>query len=211
MRGFTQPLTTVASLKRFRAAGGRLLLISGRQLDDLFQVFPSAELFDRIVAEDGALLYDPANQELRQLASPPSADFLAQLKQMGVAPLSCGRVIVATSEPHGATVETLIRERSLPLHVSHNKGAVMILPTGIDKAHGLEAALAGLAVGPEAVVGIGDAENDLAFLERCALFAVVGNALATLKAKADRTSSATHGEGVIELIDWLLAADAPAG
>ena len=47
-----------------------------------------------------------------------------------------------------------------------NKGAVMILPSGVNKATGLAAALEELGLSPHNVVGVGDAENDHAFLER---------------------------------------------
>jgi hydroxymethylpyrimidine pyrophosphatase-like HAD family hydrolase len=49
------------------------------------------------------------------------------------------------------------------MQVIFNKGAVMILPTGINKATGLAAALSDLKLSPHNVVGIGDAENDHAF------------------------------------------------
>jgi len=43
----------------------------------------------------------------------------------------------------------------------------MVLPAGINKASGLPAALARLRLSPLNVVGIGDAENDTAFLQAC--------------------------------------------
>jgi hypothetical protein len=46
---------------------------------------------------------------------------------------------VATWEPHQATVLEAIRELGLEHHIIFNKGAVMVLPPGINKAAGLEA------------------------------------------------------------------------
>ena len=60
-----------------------------------------------------------------------------------------------------------IRELGLELQVIFNKGAVMVLPTGVNKATGLAAALDELGLSPHNVVGVGDAENDHAFLALC--------------------------------------------
>ena len=34
-------------------------MVTGRELDELLDVCPEVELFDLVVAENGALLYDP--------------------------------------------------------------------------------------------------------------------------------------------------------
>ena len=49
---------------------------------------------------------------------------------------------MATWEPHQATVLDVIKKLGLELEIIFNKGAVMILPSGINKATGLAAALA---------------------------------------------------------------------
>ena len=46
---------TLARLEQVRKSGRRLVLVTGRELDDLKKVFPPFELFDCIVAENGAL------------------------------------------------------------------------------------------------------------------------------------------------------------
>ena len=51
------------ALDRLRASGRKLLLVTGRELHDLLNVFPEAALFDRVVAENGALLYRPSTKE----------------------------------------------------------------------------------------------------------------------------------------------------
>ena len=52
-------------------------------------------------------------------------------------------------------------------------------------------------------LGIGDAENDHAFMRACGCAAAVANALPTLKDKADRVLAKDHGAGVVELIDQI--------
>ncbi len=176
---------TVAALEDLLATGRRLVLVTGRELDDLMSVYPDLSIFERVVAENGALLYRPATKERRRLAEPPPPALLAALRRRGVAPLSVGEVIVATREPHEAAVLETIRELGLELQVIFNKGAVMILPAGVNKATGLTAALEELKISPHNVVGVGDAENDHSFLKLCERSAAVGGALPAIRDNAD--------------------------
>jgi hydroxymethylpyrimidine pyrophosphatase-like HAD family hydrolase/energy-coupling factor transporter ATP-binding protein EcfA2 len=199
--------STAAALERLRDSGRKLLLVTGRELDDLLRVFPDVQLFDSVVAENGALLYDPATREEQPLAEPPPPAFVQELERRGVAPLSAGRVIVATWEPNDPIVLQTIREMGLELQVIFNKGAVMVLPSGVNKAFGLRKALEALKLSPHNAVGIGDAENDHAFLSACECGVAVSNALDSVKARADLVTAADHGDGVVELIDRLIDTD----
>jgi len=199
--------TTVAALERLRASGRRLLLVTGRELDDLRRVFPQIQLFDRIVAENGAVVYDPATREVQALAEAPPHELVRELERHGVAPLSVGHVIVATWEPHESTVFRVIRDMGLELQVIFNKGAVMVLPSGVNKATGLRRALDVLKLSPHNAVGVGDAENDHTFLAACECGVAVANALDSVKARADFVTASDHGAGVVELIDSLIASD----
>jgi len=87
---------TLVALEQVRASGRRLVLVIGRELDDLLRVFPRLDLFDRVVAENGALLYRPGAREERRLGEPPPDALVDALQARGVAPLSVGRSIVAT-------------------------------------------------------------------------------------------------------------------
>src|SRR6185295_17375636 len=127
---------TIEALEDLKKSGRKLLLVTGRELDDLAAVFPRLDLFDRVVAENGALLYRPATKEQRVLGEPPPEALVERLRAAGVAPLSVGKVIVATWEPHQTTVLEAIRDLGLELQVVFNKGAVMVLPAGVNKASG---------------------------------------------------------------------------
>jgi hypothetical protein len=121
-----------------------------------------------------------------------------------VEPLSIGRVIVATFEPHETVVLETIKQMGLELQVIFNKGAVMVLPSGVNKATGLRAAVKEFNLTVGEVVGVGDAENDHAFLEVCGCSVAVANALPSLKHRVRLVTQATHGAGVSELIGrWL--------
>ena len=195
---------TLAALNRLRGSGRKLILVTGREIEDLAKTFHRFELFDIIVAENGAVLFWPEDHKEQVLAKPPSAELVKSLVEKGVSPLSVGCSIIATFEPHETTVLEAIKELGLELHVIFNKGAVMVLPTGVNKATGLKAALPLLGLAPDEVVGVGDAENDHAFLELCGCQVAVQNALSALKKHACYVTPSTHGAGVAELIDrWL--------
>jgi HAD superfamily hydrolase (TIGR01484 family) len=198
---------TLAGLERLLASGRRLVMVTGRELPDLQATFPRLDLFERVVAENGALLYRPATREEKPLAERPPDRFIERLRSRDVAPMSVGRVIVATWRPHEDAVLRAIRELGLELQVIFNKGAVMVLPAGVNKASGLSAALEDMALSPHNAVGVGDAENDHAFLTLCECSVAVANALPAVKETADITTRADHGAGVVELIEELIAND----
>jgi HAD superfamily hydrolase (TIGR01484 family) len=199
--------STVEALRRLKETGRKLLLVTGRELPDLQRVFPQIELFDRIVAENGALIHTPATGENEVLAPAPEPEFVRRLTDLGIEPLSVGRSIVATWEPHQTVVLGMIKELGLELEIIFNKGAVMILPTGVNKATGLVAALERLGFSPHNVVGVGDAQNDHAFLRACGCSVAVANALPAVKDTADLVVSGSRGAGVEELVDLLIEHD----
>jgi hydroxymethylpyrimidine pyrophosphatase-like HAD family hydrolase/energy-coupling factor transporter ATP-binding protein EcfA2 len=198
---------TLAALERLRSSGRKLVLVTGRQLEDLLRIFARVDLFDRIVAENGAVVYCPSDRQVEILGEAAPEPFVKALRARNVIPLSIGHVIVATWEPNETVVLQTIHDLGLELQVIFNKGAVMILPAGVNKATGLERALAQLHLSPHNAVGIGDAENDHAFLNLCECGVAVANALPTLKDRADWVTLAPRGKGVVELVDRLIDSD----
>jgi hypothetical protein len=199
--------TTLDALARLKASGRKLILVTGRHLSDLLTVFPQMTMFDRVVAENGGLLYCPDSQRQKPLGEAPPERFVAELRARGVAPLDVANVVVATWHPHETVVLEVIRDLGLEHQVIFNKGAVMVLPPGVNKATGLQCALAELCLSMHEVVGAGDAENDHAFLAAAECGVAVQNALPTLKERVDLVTQADHGAGVTELIERMLEDD----
>ena len=198
---------TVAAVERVRKSGRRTVLVTGRELEDLKTVFDRFDLFDLVVAENGALLYRPQTREYKCLAEPPPPALAARLRERGATPLHTGRVIVATREPYEVAALELVRELGLEWQVIFNKGAVMLLPSGVNKQTGLSLALEQLGLSMRNTVAVGDAENDHAMLAASECAVAVANALDSLKERADLVTRGPRGAGVEELIDRILEDD----
>lgn len=203
--GIVSP-STIEALKRVRASGRKLILATGRELTDLIRNFPEIGIFDRVVAENGAMLYQPATKDKRILSDPPPTEFVRELERRGV-PIGTGASILATSRPYDKEVLDVIGKLGLDLQITFNKDAVMVLPSGINKGTGVKAALKDLKLSSHNVVGVGDAENDHAFLQLCEFRVAVQNALPAVKDKVDFVTDAPAGAGVEQLFDKLLAND----
>src|SRR5690349_7633078 len=198
---------TVAGLEQLIASGRKLILVTGRQLDELLEIFPQISLCERVVAENGALLYRPATREQKGLGQPPPESFVRALQARHVSPLSVGHSIVATVHPQETIVLEVIRDLGLELQVIFNKGSVMVLLAGVNKATGLTAALHELTMSPHNVTGVGDGENDHALLTLCECGVAVANDVPMLKETADLVTTKDHGAGVMQLIDDIVSDD----
>ena len=122
-------------------------------------------------------------------------------------PVSIGHSIVATVEPFEHQVLEAIHELGLEWHIIFNKGSVMALPADVTKATGLAPVLAALGISHRRTIGVGDAENDQAFLRACGLAVAVANALPSVKEMAHLVTAGARGAGVTELIDRALAGE----
>jgi hydroxymethylpyrimidine pyrophosphatase-like HAD family hydrolase len=199
--------STLSALERLRMSGRRAILLTGRQLDDLLTVCPRLSAFDYVVAENGAVLYEPRTRQETLLGKPPPARFLRRLRELTGNSIGVGKVIVDTRVPHHTAVLQAIQEMGLELQIVFNRDAVMVLPAGVNKASGMDHALRKLGLSPHEAIGIGDAQNDHSFLERCECAVAVANALPAIRELAAFTTAGEAGQGVAEVIDELIAND----
>jgi hypothetical protein len=77
----------------------------------------------------------------------------------------------------------------------------------VNKATGLEAALLELGLSAHNCVGVGDAENDHAFIRLCECGVAVANALPLIQERADWVTRDPNGAGVTELVEKLIDSD----
>jgi hydroxymethylpyrimidine pyrophosphatase-like HAD family hydrolase/GTPase SAR1 family protein len=199
--------STARALARVRESGRKLLLVTGRMLGDLRSVCPDTDkMFDAVVAENGAVLYFPGSRETKALGDPPEEALLAALRRRGVR-FDVGASIIATDEPFSEAALAAIRETGVERTLVFNKGALMLLPGGVTKGTGLDAALSAMELSPHNAVCVGDAENDHAFLATSECAVAVADAIPALRERADYVTRAEDGEGVTEFIDEHLVND----
>ncbi|MHB8718755.1 MAG: HAD family hydrolase [Candidatus Dormibacteria bacterium] len=208
-QGMMAPATADA-LRRLRDSGRRVILVTGRILDELLDICEEIDVFDLCVLENGALLYNPATGRQRLLAPELPRRFIAELRRRGVSPLSVGRAICSTFDPWESVVVSAIHELQLDLQVIFNKHSVMVLPASVNKATGLAVALAEVHLAAPQTVAVGDAENDLVMLGAAGAGVAVANALDSVKERAAMVTRGRAGEGVVELVNEMLRDDLAA-
>lgn len=188
----------LAALAEARGRGHRLVLVTGRTMAHLRSGFADVDdWFDAIVAENGAVLHTPAgSQVLAQPVDPALADALAR---RGVA-VDRGQVLLGCSADHDHLVLEEVRRLGADCQLTRNRGALMIVPAGVTKGSGLDAALNSLGLSSHSAIAIGDAENDHTMLAHCEIGVAVANAVDSLKRRADIVTNAPDGRGVIEVL-----------
>lgn len=185
---------TLNALDEVRAAGRRVIIVTGRILAELLAVFPDVgEHTDAIIAENGAVL--ARGERRRMLAAPVPAELAAALAADGV-PFRQGEVLLDCDAANEGAVLGEVRRLGLECQLIRNRGALMVLPAGVSKGTGLAEGLADLGISPHSAVAIGDAENDHSLLAAAELGVVVGNAVDGLKAEADIVLAEADGRGV---------------
>ncbi len=197
----------IEALRALAATGRKLILVTGRELRELLEIFPEVRLFDYVVAENGAVMHRPATRESEILAQAPPEILLQELRRRHVTPLSVGSSIVRTAKTNEAEVSAALRKLQLDFQLVTNPGALMMLPAGVNKASGVWAALRELGVSRHNLVAIGDGENDLALFEFAEHAVAVQNADPLVKRVANRVTQGAYCEGFLELARDLIATD----
>jgi hydroxymethylpyrimidine pyrophosphatase-like HAD family hydrolase len=198
---------TARALERVRESGRKLVLVTGRTLRDLRDVCPEFERkFDVIVAENGGVLYQPGIREVKTLGEPPEPALLDALLRRGVG-FALGTSSIHTSSDAAEAALAAIRETGLERTLVFNRRSLMLLPGGVTKGSGLQAALAAMELSPHNTVGIGDAENDHAFLALCEFAVAVADAVPALRERAEVVTRAPGPPGAVEFIEEQLLKD----
>jgi hypothetical protein len=205
IEGMCSP-ATVASLERIAATGMRLVLVTGRTREELESVFDSSSLFAAIVVENGSVVIDAGGEETLLGPRLPRG-LVDELQRAGVTPLVVGRVLCSTSVTQAGKLSAAIAKLGIDRAVVRNRESAMVMPPGISKRTGLEAALRTIDEVPSRTVAIGDGENDVALFAVAGVSVAVANAVDILKARADVVLTKPNGKGFADLADALIAGD----
>jgi len=198
---------TQAALRQVAATGRRLVMVTGRTREELVDVFGDLELFDAIVIENGAVLLDPITGAMRALAKPLPGSVAQLLRRRVTGRVVSGMVICATLSRNGEEVSRILQELGVDAETIYNRDSLMVLPRGVDKATGLTAALNELGEPFSATVAVGDGENDVPLIQMAEIGVAVGNAVDSLKQRADVVLEQPNGAGIRELCEALIASD----
>jgi hydroxymethylpyrimidine pyrophosphatase-like HAD family hydrolase len=175
--------TIVEAIREARSRGITVILVTGRILSDLRELFDEQDLVDVIVAENGAAI-QYSNGRIRLLGGPAPKAFLGELSQLKVE-FELGDCVVGANAFESPKILGAIQKLQLPLMLAFNHNRVMVLPQGITKATGLREALKTLRLSLHNCVGIGDGENDFALLDACEIGVAVGWGSSSLRKIAD--------------------------
>lgn len=181
-----------------RERGQRVVLVTGRILSELRADFPDVDdAVDAVVAENGAVLsVDGADRPLSLPVDPALYDRLAV---RGV-DVRRGQVLLAMHADDDVRVLREVASLGLDAQLVRNRDALMVLPGGVTKATGLRVALETLHRSPHNTIAVGDADNDHALLDACAVGVAVANAVESLKRHADLVLPERDGAGVARLL-----------
>jgi hypothetical protein len=174
-----------------RGRGIVVVLATGRILAELRRVAGDLRFVDAVVAENGAVAAFPESGHSMRLAGPAPPELAAKILAMGI-PAEIGESVIEAGAEHAQEILTLIQELELPQVIVFNRGRLMVLPSGVNKATGLREALRALRLSPHNAIAIGDAENDHDLLEVCELGVAVAWGSPALKDRADMVLA---GEG----------------
>jgi hydroxymethylpyrimidine pyrophosphatase-like HAD family hydrolase/DNA-binding response OmpR family regulator len=199
------------ALRRIKAAGITLMLVTGRTLESFVNSGHFLEVFEVIIAEDGAVVYFPRRETVKLPFGRLPAAVVQRLEEMNI-PLERGMSIIATRVPHDQAILQVLQELNIGATIEYNRGAVMLLPPGATKGTGLTYALYELGFSARNVIACGDAENDRSMFEMAELAIAVPNALPKIKAAADAVLTLSDGDtgvGIEVLINKLLTRRGP--
>jgi hypothetical protein len=188
-----------AALERARRAGLRLILVTGRTFFELTRVCSRLDLFDAVVAENGAVLHFPTDDAICDEGPPPPPRLIAELDRRSI-PFQAGRVIIGTDRSYEAEVRAALAAAGVDLRLVRNRAALMLLPPGVSKGSGVRHAMQQLGLSFHDVLGIGDAENDLDLFAACGYAACPDSAVAEAAAVADWVFPGGDGAAVTRAI-----------
>ena len=192
----------VISLKNARKDGVKVFLVSGRKLSFLERVNQDRGFVDMIIAENGAIIYNPGDG--RKILLGDGLDELKTAFSDVDFPVDIEEVIVATTAEYLEEVRAIIKKNNLSVDIELNRDDVMIMPAGVNKCTGVLKAAEICGVDRQHLAGIGDAENDLKLFAAAGTRVAVANAVQRLKDEADIVCSAPYGDGVSEFVRSIL-------
>ena len=195
-----------AAIAQARTSGITVLLVTGRILSELRRVAGDLHFVDGVVAENGAVVHFPASDHTSVLAPRVAPPLVSGFEAERLS-FRTGDCLIDADAGDGQLLLSVIRRLELPYVLVFNRGRVMVMPQGVSKATGLQAALEMLRLSPRNTLAIGDAENDHELLRLSELGAAVKWGSGALQAAADTVVLGESPRDTAAYIRALGAAD----
>jgi len=192
-------------LRRARADGHTLVIVTGRRWEELGTVVPDVvELVERAVCEEGGVMVHVASGNVTLLGEPVEDDLVDALSAAGVPMLDVGRVVVGAPTTSLAIVTDVRDRMGSSRRIVTNKSSIALTPAACDKGTGLLAAIADLDQKGRPILAIGDAANDLPMFAVATIAVAVANADDAVRASGVPLTTATFGAGAAEALRKFL-------
>jgi hydroxymethylpyrimidine pyrophosphatase-like HAD family hydrolase len=135
----------------------------------------------------------------------------AALVRTGSATWQPGKTYSATLYPTDGDVHALwTAARALlddRFYIDEGILCINVLPAGIDKGVGVEWLCAEAGLSLDEVAGVGDADADLAFLDKVGFAAAPANATPGVRQAVDYVSAEPTGRGLLDIVDQVTTAN----
>lgn len=188
----------LAAIAQLRAMDVKCVLVTGRTQADLARHHALPHAFDAYALEGGAAwgpwddLWLPGNVNI-------VLDAASRLEAAGVA-VRRGKASFSCDRADLPRVSALAADCSIQPNVDR----VDVLPPGMDKGMGLEAALGRMGLRGVQVIAIGDGENDIPLFGRADVGLALANAHPALKEAADTVLEEAGPLGLVQAAKRIL-------
>ncbi len=187
-----------ATIQEARSMGLSVILVSGRTLSALSPFVSALGPLEAVVAENGAVIEVPWGGRREVIGGGVAQQVRSRLEPISALEVEHGEVVVSGRWTDRRTIAGYLS--GLDIHIVRNRDRLMVLPTGVTKASGLELALRHLRIPEHSFAAIGDGENDIPMLRAAAVSGAVANAIPVVKALVDYVAHEPFERGVQEFL-----------
>lgn len=196
-------------MRLLRASGIRVVLATGRTLEDLVSRDLPA-LVDAVVAENGCIVslgatgpHEVVGVGFRDAARAGLGDLEAAFHW--------GRVVGSGPRRLAGAARERLREARVGHAIEFNADEVMLLPPGVSKASGVERGLHAMGIPSKDCWAIGDGENDASLLRLVGLGAAPANAAEAARSAAGVHLASSYAKAFLDLTEPLVSATSARG
>ena len=200
------------AVRRAEAAGIRVVIATGNVLSFAQAAAVMIGASGPLIAEDGGIVYDPAEEREYILGDRVDADRgLAALEKAfkNVVPhrstLQRRTGITIRKNITVEDAEKVIQSQGLPIVAVDSGFAIHLKSPDVNKGNALRKVSSVTKVPLEEIAAIGDGGNDIEMLRTAGLSYAVANAAEAVKRASKRVTHSAHGEGVAEAVDEIIS------